>query len=104
MDSEPTATSDDFSDIINAKPLVSTMTDMTKGNVQPVLKVAPGETNQAILQRISELEQIVKDGFDKISSKLSNTVVSAAAQKGGKRRTVRRRRSKMRSKQSSNVY
>jgi len=101
MDSEPTATSDDFSDIINAKPIVPTISE---GSVQPVLKVAAGETNQAILQRISELEQIVKDGFDKISSKLSNTVVSAAAQRGGKRRTVRRRRSKMRSKQSSNVY
>ena len=101
LDAEPTVTSDDFHDIIN--PVVPTITNAVFPTLQPALDVSQGNTQQAILQRLSELETMIKDGFGNIMSKLSNTVVSAA-HAGGKRRTKKNRRSKMRSKQSSNIY
>jgi len=64
--------------------------------------------NSAILQRLAELETLVKNGFDKIAGKLSNTVISVSAiptlvptavpatltQMGGKRRKTRRSKRK----------
>ena len=77
LDANPTVTADDFSDIKN-------------NSVEPILQVQTGDTDRAILQRLSELEDMIKDRFDMISSKLSNTVVSST-QSGGKRRTKKRR-------------
>jgi len=69
--------------------------------------------NSAVLQRLSELESVVKSGFDRITSKLANTVIStpasipavappimpsrfSAIKTGGRRKTKRSKR--MRSK------
>ena len=96
LDAQPTLSSNDFMDIINTPPAVSTMTDMSQDPVQPKLVVGSNDTHQTILQRISQLEEIVRDGFDKITSKLSNTAVTAVTavkQKGGRGKTMKKRRS-----------
>jgi hypothetical protein len=59
--------------------------------------------NSAVLQRITELETLVKSGFDRINSKLANTVISVSAtpmaapvsaQRGGRKKTRRSRRTR----------
>jgi len=55
--------------------------------------------NSAVLQRITELEALVKSGFDRINSKLANTVISVSAtpvsaQRGGRKKTRRSRRTR----------
>ena len=70
----------------------------TKGDIpysiQPPLKVESDNSSE-ILQRLNEIESLMKSGFDEITRKLSNTVVSVA-QKAGRRRTRRVRSKKYR--------
>jgi len=48
-------------------------------------------TDSTILQRMAELEKAVKDGFDKLSSMLSNTPIITGKKGGGRRKTRRER-------------
>jgi len=62
---------------------------------QPSLKME-SSNNSVVLQRLNEIESLIKGGFDQITKKLSNTVVSAGHRGGARRRTKRARSKKYR--------
>ena len=104
-DAQPTST---VSDIENLEALgVIQIPSTTTAN--PYLSQPPLQgvvDNSAVLQRLTELEEKIKEGFDSVSSKLANTMITVASappstQRGGRtRRSKKTRRSRMRSKRN----
>jgi len=101
-DAQPTSTLSDI-DALQQMGVVQTppTTTVAPYSVQPPL--AGVVDNSAVLQRLTELETLVKTGFSEITGKLANTMISVSAipapTRGGRRtRRRQKRKSKMRSK------
>jgi hypothetical protein len=91
-DAQPTTTISDIDSLQQLGVIQVPSTTTNPYSVQPALKGAT--SSDAVLQRLTEIETMIKNGFDKIASKLANTMIMAKSQGGGKRRrsTKKRRR------------
>ena len=94
-DAQPTPTISDMEALeqLSVIPAPSTTT-LGPYSVQPALQGVVD--NSAVLQRLTELETMIQSGFDKITGKLANTMITAAVptavpaagQNGGKDKTA----------------
>ena len=99
-DAQPTPTISDMEALeqLSVIPAPSTTT-LGPYSVQPALQGVVD--NSAVLQRLTELETMIQGGFDKITAKLANTMITASTkQMGGKRRKTRHRKSSKRNTRS----
>ena len=111
-DAQPTPTLSDLDTLQQMRVIqIPSTTTMGSYSIQPPLTGVVD--NSAVLQRLAELESLVKTGFNEITSKLANTVISVSAtpapilasahvpiKGGGRRHKTKRskRKLKMRSK------